>query len=672
MSLPHQGLRSGQGRARSASSIAGGRNRTGSSRIRQACRALFEKLEDRRLLSGDFRLIGITGNQQNSAYLDETLYNISVGTVGTSDPIFLDGFSDIPSNLPDTVLSIRTDVGVSQGKAALRVEVEPDVNAYWGIMSPNVLDLLKAGASQLSYELTLNNIDLNGGSFGGGADNSFTGYAQNNALAVVINTPSNGFIQRDFSSGGGTDSLGTNATWSGVDGVRTITWDLSQFTSADGMSLADFITANNATQARFWIVTQGAGDTNGHVGPMRFYFDNFQVTGPAGPKVIGDFELLDSSPFLTTPFVPDTDAIGFNPETGLLHRTSGASTYRNGPGSHLRVGYRDDHFMETIDVNSPFLTQVGIFNANYEGEPGFGPYGLDAPFPGWLFPATRRTDEQEDDSFGANGPDEYHSLRDLTWSTSDHVFYGADEDGIYRLTADGISTFVGLPLDAFGIKLNHGPKGITFHTFEGQRRLLITERDGGRLFQIDPATGQTINQIEMLDPNGFPLAGVLSIVEDPASAMLLAIVKPNGFSGDPFARELYQIDPITGTSISLGAFGVHMADLAFIVGPPAVTDAQFVYQNAPQRLTFTFDQNVGDSITPGDLSIVRLGPGGGPVVFADPVYDIAANTLTVAFNGILPDGNYRATFSASSVTNTLDMPLAANQVLDFFVLNGDL
>ncbi|HEV8378049.1 MAG TPA: hypothetical protein VGP99_04310, partial [Tepidisphaeraceae bacterium] len=79
-----------------------------------------------------------------------------------------------------------------------------------------------------------------------------------------------------------------------------------------------------------------------------------------------------------------------------------------------------------------------------------------------------------------------------------------------------------------------------------------------------------------------------------------------------------------------------------------------------------------DSITPGDLSIVRLGPGGGPVVFADPVYDIATNTVTVMFNQILPDGNYRATFSASSVTNTLDMPLAANQVLDFFVLNGDL
>ncbi|HEV8604492.1 MAG TPA: hypothetical protein VGQ99_03950, partial [Tepidisphaeraceae bacterium] len=299
-------------------------------------------------------------------------------------------------------------------------------------------------------------------------------------------------------------------------------------------------------------------------------------------------------------------------------------------------------------------------------EPGFGPYGLDAPFPGWLFPATRRTDEQEDPSFGANGPDEYHSMRDLTWSTTDHTFYGADSSGIYRLTADGISTFVG---NAAGID---EPKGITFHTFEGQRRLLVSERDGGNLWQVDPATGQTINQIEMLDPNGFPLAGVLSIVEDPASAMLLAIVKPNGFSGDPFARELYQIDPITGASISLGAFGVHMADLAFIVGPPQVTDAEFVYQNAPQRLTFAFDQNVGDSITPGDLSIVRLGPGGGPVVFADPVYDIATNTVTVMFNQILPDGNYRATFSASSVTNTLDMPLAANQVLDFFVLNGDL
>src|SRR3954451_7395607 len=71
------------------------------------------------------------------------------------------------------------------------------------------------------------------------------------------------------------------------------------------------------------------------------------------------------------PYVPDTDAIGYNPETGLLHHVSGASSYRNNPA---QVGYRDDQFMETVDVRSANLTEVGIFNANYDGEPGHGPY----------------------------------------------------------------------------------------------------------------------------------------------------------------------------------------------------------------------------------------------------------------------------------------------------------
>ena len=446
-------------------------NRKKSRATAHAVHALVERLEERRLLSGDVRLIGITGNQDSNDPgfgNDETLYDVSVGQPGTHDPTFLDGWEDITTNPPDTVLSVSTTFGVSQGKGALRVDVDNGVGAYWGIRSPNIVDLLAAGVTEFGYDLTLDNKELNGGAYGGNGDDSFNGYAQNNELAVQISTPTNGFIQRDFGTAHGTDSLNTNATWSGVNGTRTITWDLTTFTS-EGMSISDFIATHHPNDAHFWLVTQGA-DTNGHVGPMRFYFDNMYVKFTDGStQTIGDFELLNISKIIQTPHVPDTDSIAFNPESGLLHRISGASSYRNNPA---RIGYRDDQFMETLNINDPVNSQVGIFNANYEGGPMFDPtdgtninYGLPAPFPTWVFPDHRRTDDETDPSFEASGPNEFHSMRDFTWSNDQHLFIGTDESGLYKLTADGQSTFFSFPISQ--------PKGITFYTApDGQRKLM--------------------------------------------------------------------------------------------------------------------------------------------------------------------------------------------------------
>jgi hypothetical protein len=527
---------------------------------------LMEGLEERRLLSGELpRLIGITGNQQsdNPAYIDETLYEIFYGLPGTRDARFLDGFADIAGNAPDTILSVATAVGATQGYGALRVDVPQGTNAFWGFNSPNVVDLLKAGATSLSYDLTLRNIELNGGSFGDPPDDSFNGFAQNNELAVVINAPTGGFIQRNFTSGNAIDSMNTSATWSGIDGTRTITWDLTAFTSG-GMSLQDFITANSATEARFWFVTQG-DDTNGETGPMRFYFDNITVNGPgAAATVIGDFELVDIEPIVTLPFVPDTDAIGFNPESGLLHRTSGASSYRDNPD---KIGYQDNHFMQTVDVLSPALTQRGVFNATPAGERtdkplpvhDTGPYGLPAPRPTWVLPDHRRTDQETDSTIGdMQGPGEYHAARDLTWSMKDHAFYVADDAGIFKLTADGQSTFIGRPLGLAG-----GAKGITFFTIGGERLLLVSEREGSNLWAVDPQTGQPTGIIPLMDSNFNSVPGVLSLAEHPDGKTLLGIGRSMDDPEDAFIRDLIQIDPLTGLVTRLGKLSVHMADLAF-------------------------------------------------------------------------------------------------------------
>src|SRR5207237_3138339 len=155
--------------------------------------------------------------------------------------------------------------------------------------------------------------------------------------------------------------------------------------------------------------------------------------------------------------VPDNDAIAFNPATGLLYHTSAASSSRNTPAD---VNYPDNQYMETIPVASGSTTPTAVFNAN---SPQFG---LAAPAPTWVLPATRRTDAQNTDEFkNMFGDGEYHGARDLTWSLGDKAFLVADETGLYRLAADGsTSTFIGDP--GFG---EGGLAGIAFLNVDGRR-----------------------------------------------------------------------------------------------------------------------------------------------------------------------------------------------------------
>jgi hypothetical protein len=244
----------------------------------------------------------------------------------------------------------------------------------------------------------------------------------------------------------------------------------------------------------------------------------------------------------------------------------------------LRIGYHDNHFMETIDVQSPAMTQTGVFNANYEGENDrgtlTGPYGLPAPFPTWLDPDHRRTDEEAGPEFSVVGPDEYHAMRDLTWSSEKHLFYTTEERGIFTMTADGQSKFLADP----GIR-NGGAKGITFFNIGGVRKLLVTERDANNLWFIDPETGAPSDDpaVALVDAAGNPIPGVLSLVESPDGSTLFGIGRSTtvdpGDSSYPFSRDLLIIDPVTGVTSSLGQFGNHMADLAFVL-PVAPTAAQ--------------------------------------------------------------------------------------------------
>ena len=87
------------------------------------------------------------------------------------------------------------------------------------------------------------------------------------------------------------------------------------------------------------------------------------ITGNLGipnDETLYEFDLTDYLPTELGPLtsIPDEDAIAFNPDTGLLHHLSGDESYSNNPFSN---GYRDNQYMETVDVLSGTLAKTAIF-----------------------------------------------------------------------------------------------------------------------------------------------------------------------------------------------------------------------------------------------------------------------------------------------------------------------
>jgi methionine-rich copper-binding protein CopC len=110
---------------------------------------------------------------------------------------------------------------------------------------------------------------------------------------------------------------------------------------------------------------------------------------------------------------------------------------------------------------------------------------------------------------------------------------------------------------------------------------------------------------------------------------------------------------------------------------PAVTASQFVWQSAPQRIEFTFDQDVSASLSTADLVLRNLTTST-TIPSSSIVMNWNAATRTATFRfptlpngGSLPDGRYRATLAAAGVSNAAGTTIAVDYALDFFVLAGD-
>jgi hypothetical protein len=269
---------------------------------------------------------------------------------------------------------------------------------------------------------------------------------------------------------------------------------------------------------------------------------------------------VSAAKFLKLPSVPDNDAIAFNPVTGLLHHVSGGVSTSNSPSDPT---FRDNHFMQTIDVLAGTNAQVGVYNANAQQ------FGVAAPRPSFVLPAARRTDAQTAQSFtDMKGAGEYSAARDLTWSPAHNAFFFTDYDGIYKVTAGGQSTFSGDPFIS--------PGGIAFANVDGQLRMLVGDTRSSLLYSMDPRTGQPIGDaVNLVDAAGVSPAGILSLVEHPSGTGLLGLVKDASAPNDPLKRFLAEIDPVTGLIRSLGAVNAPISDLAFVYragAKPAVSE----------------------------------------------------------------------------------------------------
>ena len=219
--------------------------------------------------------------------------------IGNFENGSLDGWQPAPGQSGNPTLmavpgSTTTPPSNTLGSGVLQVNIGS--GAFWG---PNSVNLVSTPAlrdafihaTSISYDLTILGSQLNGGAAAG-----FNGFAQSNEMAINASV-ANAFSQRGFNTASGdTDSLNHNAQWSGTDGTRTISYDLSHFmitdpTGGNMETYQQFVAAHpELTDVRFWFVTQfGAGNA---AATGNFYFDNVRLTGvnvpaPASLSLLG-------------------------------------------------------------------------------------------------------------------------------------------------------------------------------------------------------------------------------------------------------------------------------------------------------------------------------------------------------------------------------------------------
>jgi hypothetical protein len=106
---------------------------------------------------------------------------------------------------------------------------------------------------------------------------------------------------------------------------------------------------------------------------------------------------------------------------------------------------------------------------------------------------------------------------------------------------------------------------------------------------------------------------------------------------------------------------------------PAVTDKNFDRETSTHKVVFTFSEALlTSSLEPGDVTVIdRDAQNPTPFSPVSVVFDSVTNKATFSFAGTLAEGNYRATLSASSVSDAANNSNSNAVDLDFFFLKAD-
>ncbi len=125
---------------------------------------------------------------------------------------------------------------------------------------------------------------------------------------------------------------------------------------------------------------------------------------------------------------------------------------------------------------------------------------------------------------------------------------------------------------------------------------------------------------------------------------------------------------------SYGAYGQRFHGV-FDTTPPTLTGSSWVYQSQ-QAIVFQFSENVSASLDTNDLALVNQTTATTvPAANIALSYDAATNTATFTFpgyaNGVLPDGNYRATLFGAGISDAAGNAMTGDSILSDFALAGD-
>jgi hypothetical protein len=141
----------------------------------------------------------------------------------------------------------------------------------------------------------------------------------------------------------------------------------------------------------------------------------------------------------------------------------------------------------------------------------------------------------------------------------------------------------------------------------------------------------------------------------------------------PGTHYFYRVKALSGPNPSPYS---NTAD-AFTIFTDTIGPGQFVFNSAPQRITFAFNSDVSATLGPSDILLQNL-TSSTTIPTAQIVTDWNAGTNTATFRfptlpngGALPNGVYKATLLAAGISGAGFGPMQANRELDFFFVNGD-